>query len=97
MSRRRIKLNMYDLYEMGIDWFESHRVHDRYNNYGTRFVLDKQLTSNQLDTINNYKNVIINECYYRYAPEIKHTTIILMDKCIKKVVKNTWQAIQKDV
>lgn len=84
MSRRRIKLNMYDLYDMGIDWFESHRVHDKDNNYGTRFVLDKQLSSNQLDTINNYKNVIISECYYRYAPEIKHTTIILMDKCIKK-------------
>ena len=84
MSRRKIKLNMYDLYDMGIAWSESHRVHDKDNNYGTRFVLDKQLTSNQLDTINNYKNVIVSECYYRYASEIKHTTIILMDKCIKK-------------
>ena len=84
MSRTRIKLNMYDLYEMGIDWFESHRVYDKKNNnYGTRFVLDKQLTSNQLEKINNYKNVVISDCQYRYAPEIKHTTIILMDKCIK--------------
>ena len=83
MSRKRIKLNMYDLYDMGIDWSESHRVHDRYNNRGTRFVLNKQLTSNQLDIINNYKNVVISDCQYRYAPEIKYTTIILMDKCIK--------------
>ena len=83
MSRRRIKLNMYDLYDMGIDWFESHRVHDKNNNRGTRFILDKPLTSNQLEKINSYKNVVISECHHRYAPEIKHTTIILMDKCIK--------------
>ena len=82
---RKIKLNMYDIYDLGLVWFGSERVKYTINNkvvYGTRYLLDKPINEKQLEFINNFKNVLLGNAIYKYANEIKYQTITLMDKTI---------------
>lgn len=83
---RRRKCYVCDLCALGIVYFASQRVKDpETGERGTRYVLDKPLTWNQRTALMNYKNVLTSTCYARYAPEIRHDTVILFDKCRKQV------------
>lgn len=85
---KRQKMNFSDLINMNVNFHDFHRVHDSIGNKGTRYILSNPLTDEQIKVINNFKNTIISSCQYRYAPEIKYTTLIILDKC-KKVVAAT--------
>lgn len=79
---KRIKANMGDLLAMGADFYRSFRVKAR-GTYGTAFVLEKALTAEQTEKIKRFKNVHIGTSGCTYAPEIRHTAVVLFDKCIK--------------
>ena len=49
---------------------------------GTRYILGKPMTKQQEEYIKQFKNVVISTAQYRWAPEIKHQTIILTDVCL---------------
>lgn len=82
---RRKKMNHSDLYELGIDYGYSARVKNADGEKGWRYVLDKPLTPEQEKAVRSFKNTIISTATYRYAPEIVHQTIIMLDKCRKEV------------
>lgn len=79
---KRIKANVSDLYNLGIDYHAFQRVKRADGTTGTRFVLDKPLTPDQRDALSKFRNVVFSSCSLRYAPEIRYKTIILTDKCI---------------
>lgn len=81
---KRKKANIYDLINNNIDYFAFQRVKNSKGEPGYRYILDKELNEKQKNVLQQFKNVIISSCQYKYAPEIKHTTIILLDKCIKE-------------
>ena len=85
---KRQKMNFSDLVNMNIEYHAFQRVHDTMGNRGTRYVLSKPLTAEQIEIINNFKNTVVSSCKYRYAPEIQYSTLIILDKC-KKVVATT--------
>lgn len=83
---RKRKCYVRDLCSLGIVYFASQRVKDPdTGERGTRYVLDTPLTWDQKTALWNYSNVFISSCRHRYAPEIRHDTIILFDKCRKQV------------
>lgn len=79
------KLDIFDLYDMGIEYHDFQRVTKRdTKEKGYRYTLSKPLTDSQREQVMRYKNVILGgSCHYKYAPEIRYETLILMDKCIK--------------
>lgn len=80
----RIKMTIQDLYHIGVEYFASARVTNKNTGErGYRFILEKPLTAEQVEYISKFKNVILSDCYFKYAPEIKHPTILLLDKCRK--------------
>ena len=82
MGRNKIKLYMEDIYNMGLEWSEVQRVVNGKGVKGYRYILTKKLTDEQKGKIVRYKNVILSTCQYKYAKEITHDTIILLDKCL---------------
>ena len=79
---KRIKANMGDLVAMGAGFYRSFRVKAR-GTYGTAFVLEKALTAEQTKQLEAFKNVHTGITEEVCAPEIRHQTIVLFDKCIK--------------
>lgn len=79
---KRVKANIGDLINMGADFYRSFRVKAR-GVYGTAFVLEKPLSAEQAEKIKAFKNVHIGTSGCTYAPEVRHTAIVLFDKCIK--------------
>lgn len=73
------KLTFSKMIEMGIEYFYFQDVSNG-EKTGTRYTLDKPLTTLQRVKLQEYSNVIISSCSYKYAPEITHDTIILLDK-----------------
>ena len=71
-------LDFYTMIEMGIEYFDFQYVSNG-EKTGTRYKLDKPLTTSQRATLKEYDNVIISSCTYKYTPEITHDTIILLD------------------
>ena len=79
---KRIKATMSDLINMGAGFYRSFRVKSN-NTYGTAFVLEKALTAEQTEKLKAFRNVHIGTSGYTYAPENRHTAVVLFDKCIK--------------
>lgn len=83
---KRKKANMHDMFKMGIEWFDFCRCKriDEAGKVirGTRYLLDKPMTKQQEEYLNNFKNVIVGKAQYRYAPEIQYQTVILTDVCL---------------
>ena len=82
---RRKKANAWDLYHAGISWFMDSRVTNSKGVKGWRYVLSSPLTESQREFLGRWKNVIVSSCTHRYAPEITHDTVILLDKMIVEV------------
>lgn len=81
----RIKASFIDIINNDIKYFASQRVKNADGVKGTRFILDVPLTEAQKSALKGYKNIIYSTCYYKYAPEIKHNTLVVLDRCIKAV------------
>lgn len=79
---KRVKMNLSDLYHLHIEYHASQRVKHNLHGYGTRFILSKPLTDEQLTAVIHFKNTLCGNCHYKYAPEIKYNTLTLYDKCI---------------
>lgn len=82
----RKKMTAYDLLNMECYFFEERKVHrlDDKTIKGIRYTLDNRLTDEQKEIILSYKNTEVGTCHYRYAPEIKYDTVIILNKCIRK-------------
>lgn len=80
---KRKKMLLSDMINNGINYFNFNRVKNNSGVRGWRYILDKPLTKEQITFILNFKNVVIGECNYKYAPELKYNTLIIFDKCIK--------------
>ena len=50
---------------------------------GYRYTLSKPLTDEQKDYLSKYSNVDFGTAQYKYAPEIKYSTVILLDRMNK--------------
>ena len=83
---KRKKATVTDLYLKGIQYHAFQRItNTTTKEKGYRYILCDPLTDEQKEALKQFKNVIISSCSYRYAPEINHDTVILMDKIIKEV------------
>jgi hypothetical protein len=71
-------LDFYTMIEMGIEYFDFQDVSNG-EKTGTRYILDKPLSTLQRAKLQEYSNVIISSCSYKYAPEITYDTIIVLD------------------
>ena len=78
VKNNKNKLTFSKMIEMGIEYFDFQDV-SKGEKTGTRYILDKPLTMLQRAKLQEYSNVIISSCSYKYAPEITHDTIILLD------------------
>ena len=79
---RRKKASILDLIRLNVDYFKFERVKNAEGKRGTRYTLEKPLTDSQLEYLSQFKNVITSSCTYRYAPEIQHQVVIILDKCL---------------
>lgn len=79
---KRKKMTAQDLYAADISFYDFHRVKNADGLRGFRYILDKPLTEEQLAVVKQFKNVILGGAQHKYAPEIRHQTIILTDKCL---------------
>lgn len=77
MKRRKL-YHFCNLISDGINFYHFEAVKDNSGNRGTRFLLSDPLTDSQKEKLYKYDNVIISNASYRYAPEIKRDTIILL-------------------
>ena len=59
-------------------YFDFMHVKDGNENKGVKFLLSDPLTESQKEKLSKYDNIIISSVSYKYAPEIKHDTIILL-------------------
>lgn len=81
---RRKKANTWDLVEtITQGWYAFSRVSNSKGQKGWRYVLCSPLTEEQRESLAKWKNIVISSCSHRYAPEITHDTVILLDKMIK--------------
>ena len=80
---KRQKMRFEDMNAIGIQFFDFHRVHNANNEKGYRYILCNPLTPEQVAFIQSFKNTIISECHCKYAPEIRHNTLIILNKCKK--------------
>ena len=78
---KRKKMQLSDLIAANINYFAFSRVKNAAGVKGWRYVLEKPLTTEQLEAVKKYNNVILSSCAYRYAPELTYSTIIILDKC----------------
>ena len=79
---KRKKANIFDLMKINVEYFKYERVKNSEGKKGTRYTLEKSLTESQSTYLSQFKNVILSTCSYRYAPEIKHQVLIILDKCL---------------
>lgn len=80
---KRKKMNFHDFEKYGVNYIAFQRVKRSDGLRGYRYILEKSLTPEQVNAVKAWHNVTTGECSPVYAPEIKHGTIILWDKCIK--------------
>lgn len=78
---KRQKATLTDLYDLNVRYHATQRVKDKQGNFGTRYILSKELTSEQKALLQAFKNIHFSTCYYKYAPEIVYDTVVIMDKC----------------
>ena len=45
---------------------------------GIRYVTPEPFTDEEKKAFKAYSNVVVSECYIKYAPEIKHGSIIIL-------------------
>lgn len=79
---RRKKASILDLIRLNVEYFKFERVKNSEGKKGTRYTLEKPLNESQSTYLSQFKNVILSTCSYRYAPEIKHQVLIILDKCL---------------
>lgn len=85
MAKRRIA-TIYDLDATGMQYFDFARVRNAATGErGYRYMLCKPATDAQRQALTWAKNIVWGTAQYRYAPEIVHDTIILLDHCKKEV------------
>ncbi len=77
------KMSFEDIIHLGIEYFAFRRVKCKNGLSGYLYVLDKPLSDGQRKAVSGYKNTVISTCTYRYAPEIKHDSLIILNKCIR--------------
>ncbi len=82
---RRKKADFYDLVDNGIMYHNFYKVKNKEGLTGVRYELSNPLTQRQRERLGRFKNIIISQGIHRYAPEIKQTSIIILDRCIKAV------------
>lgn len=83
---KKQKMYLGDMLDAGIEYIDFQPVvNKKTGEKGYRYILENPLTEKQVIIINSFKNTVISSCQYRYAPEIKHDTLILLDKCIKAI------------
>lgn len=77
---RKQKMTLETLVSLGYDYIDSMPVYShKTGKKGIRYVLDKYLTDEETKALQqSYKNIVVSDCYYRYAPEIKHSVIIIL-------------------
>ena len=78
IKKRRKLYHFHNMIQDNIEYFDFQYVSNNQGQKGTRYLLSNPLTEEQKNKLEKYDNVIISECHYRYAPEIKHTTLILL-------------------
>lgn len=81
MKKRR-KAYFIDIINNNIYYHAFQRIKTKSGVFGWRYVLDKPLNEIQADYFKKFKNVIFGDCYYKYNPQMKYNTLILLDKCI---------------
>lgn len=79
---KRKKMVLSDMINAGINYFAFNRVKNSNGIKGWRYILEKPLTDYQYSIILKYQNTLVGGCFNRSAPEQKHQTLILFDKCI---------------
>lgn len=79
MRKYRKLFHFSDLLKNKIEFYDISRVKDENGRKGTRYMLCDKLTDTQIDLLMNYDNVIVSTAVYRYAPELKRHTLILLD------------------
>lgn len=72
-------LDFIKMSNAGIDYFDFQEV-KKDGKCGYRYLLCRPLTDPQREFLSQYSNVIIGTARNRYAPEIRHDTVILMDE-----------------
>ena len=77
MKKRKL-YHFSDLINDKIMYFDFMHVKDGNENKGVKFLLSDPLTESQKEKLSKYDNIIISSVSYKYAPEIKHDTIILL-------------------
>ena len=80
MGRRRIKMVDSDIWYLESHYHDFYRITRKDGVRGTAFIFDK-LTDKDIETIKSFKNTVIQEGKYKYAPEITNYRVILMDTC----------------
>ena len=79
MARTRRKLYHFEtMLKDGLTYFDCHAVKSDDGKKGTRYLLCNKLTEAQKEHLQKFDNVVISSCYYRYAPELKHDTLIIL-------------------
>ena len=73
-------MTLETLVSLGYNYIDSMPVYStKTGKKGIRYILEKYLTADETKALQQtYKNIVVSECYYRYAPEIKHTVIIIL-------------------
>jgi len=77
---RKQKMTLETLVSLGFDYIDSIPVYStKTGKKGIRYILEKYFTDEEKTALQQaYKNIVISECHYRYAPEIKHSVIIIL-------------------
>lgn len=77
---KKQKMTFETLVSLGLDYIDSMPVYSpKTGKKGIRYILEKYLTDDETKALQQaYKNIVISDCYYRYAPEIKHGSIIIL-------------------
>lgn len=83
MARRR-KAYFSDLMMQNVEYTAFSRVCDSKGNRGTRYVLSEPMAKEVKEYFEKFENVKFGKAHYRYAPEIVHDTLILLDKIPKE-------------
>lgn len=83
MGRVRIKMRPSDLHKIGADYIDCQRVKNTKGVHGWRYIVEKRLTDEQRELILGFKNTIIGFARYKYAPELVHDTVVILDKCLE--------------
>lgn len=77
---RKQKMTLETLVSLGYNYIDYMPVYStKTGKKGIRYTLEKYLSADETKALQqSYKNIVISDCYYRYAPEIKHSVIIIL-------------------